>query len=1050
MTAHGPRRYAVPYRSSEEDPVRRPSNAAARRFAGALAAAVLTGAAQLAAPATPVSAADPGAGATLPFTSYEAEAGALGGGASVVSLTAAPTTQYSSAALEASGHAYVRLSAAGQSVAWTNGTGRPISAINVRVSIPDSASGTGTTATLDLYVDNALRQTLNLNSKQSWFYEGNNHYNGSDQNPTDGNPRDFFDESRTLITGTPIAPGSTLMLKRDASNTAAYYDLDVLDVENPPAPLAQPADSISITSCGAVADNNPTNGAADPGAVDSTAAIQNCINQAQSQHRTLWIPAGTFYLRGTTGLQANGITIAGAGMWYSTIYRDVPLPNNTPLAALFNLTSCTVRNFHLDSDSRSREMVDGGGGAMDTTGTNWVADGIWSQHVESGFWASGTGGTVENSRLTAIWADGINLNNVSLNNSVGNNLTATNNFVRGTGDDGMAINSVNYNTDSGGNRTYYTPMSHITMTHNTIVAPWGGKGIGIYGGSGQDVEYNYISDTARYIGLGAGRFGVNGSDLLSATVNGNAVVRAGGNAYSQGQPAMHIGNGGDGQNVGVVDHVTVTNNTVTAALYDGVGISTSTNTLLQNNTVASPWRNGIAISPPFYPAPSGSASITANTVTGLRAGALPYLDNSAGFSASLSANSWQGGGGSPEAPYGGTAAAVPGTVQAENYDTGGPGVGYSVSSVNGNANGYRADGVDLETTSDTGGGYDVGWTAGGQWLRYTVNVAAAGTYTLSARVAAPGAVGDALHLANASGTNLSGNLDIPATGDWQIWATVTAQLTLPAGQQVLTLDEDNGGWNLNSLQFAAASGGTTATLTSSPSSLTFASQAVNTTSTPQAVTVRNTGTATATLSAVTASGDFTQTNNCGGSLAVNAACTVNVGFRPTAPGTRTGTLTITGNASNGPTTVALSGTGAGTVSTNLAAGKPTGESSHTDVYPSQNVTDGNQGSYWESTNNAFPQWVQVDLGSSQPASRVVLQLPASWGARDETLSVLGSTDGSNFATVKASATYPFSPSGNNTVTITFPATTQRYWRLTITANTGWPAGQISEFQIWNQ
>src|SRR5689334_15300232 len=63
------------------------------------------------------------AGATTPFTSYEAEAGALGGGASIISLTAAPTTPYSSAALEASGHAYVHLGDTGQSVAWTNNTG---------------------------------------------------------------------------------------------------------------------------------------------------------------------------------------------------------------------------------------------------------------------------------------------------------------------------------------------------------------------------------------------------------------------------------------------------------------------------------------------------------------------------------------------------------------------------------------------------------------------------------------------------------------------------------------------------------------------------------------------------------------------------------------------------------------------------------------------------------------------------------------------------------------------------------------------------------------
>jgi hypothetical protein len=203
----------------------------------------------------------------------------------------------------------------------------------------------------------------------------------------------------------------------------------------------------------------------------------------------------------------------------------------------------------------------------------------------------------------------------------------------------------------------------------------------------------------------------------------------------------------------------------------------------------------------------------------------------------------------------------------------------------------------------------------------------------------------ALHLANSSGTNLSGAVNLPATGGWQTWATVTTQVTLPAGRQVLTLAQDTGGWNLNSLQFS---------------------------------------------------------------------------------------------------------TGGGTTPTNLAAGKATGESSHSDVYASARVTDGNQDSYWESTNNVFPQWVQVDLGSAQSAARVVLQLPASWGSRDETLSLQASTDGTTFTTVKASATYTFAPAGNNTVTITFAATSQRYWRVNITANTGWPAGQISEFQVWNQ
>ena len=895
-------------------------------------------------PTSAAAAAAAGVGASTGFTTYEAEAGSLGGGASTVSLTAAPTTQYSSAALEASGHAYVHLSGTGQSVRWTNTTGQPISFLNVRASIPDSASGGGGTATLDLYVDGVFRQALNLNSKQTWVYEGTNYNNSDDQNPAEGSPRVFFDESHTFVTGSPIAPGSTLSLQQDAANSASSYDVDSVDVENPPAPITQPADSISITSCGAVADDTPTNGAADGASVDSRAAIQSCVNQAQSQGKTLWIPEGTFYVKGTDGLNAQGITIAGAGMWYSTIYRDVPVPNSTPLAALFSVTSCTVRDFHIDANAVSRSTIGGDGGAMDTTGTNWVADGIWSQHTESGFWASGTGGTVRNSRLTSIWADGINVNNVSLNASSGNNLTVTNNFVRGTGDDAIAINSVNYNTNGDGTKTFYNPMTDITVTGNTSIAPWGGKGIGIYGGSGHLVENNYISDTARYIGLGAGRFGVNGSDLLSATVSGNVVVRSGGNAYSQGQPAMHIGNGGDGQNTGIVDHVTATGNSVADSLYDAMGFSTSTNTTLQDNTFTDPGRNGVVISPAFYPAPTGSASITGNTVTGLKSGALAYSNNSSGFTATLSGNSWQSGGSPVEAPYGGTAAAVPGTVQAENYDTGGPGVAYNVTSVNGNGTAYRPDGVDLEATSDTGGGYDLGWSTGGQWQRYTVNVATAGTYTVGLRIAAPATVTDALHLSDASGTDLTGAVAFPATGDWQTWGTATASVTLPAGQQVLTLNQDNGGWNLNQLTFTASGG---------------------------------------------------------------------------------------------------------SARTDLAAGEPTSESSHNQTYSSSAVTDGNQSSYWESANSAFPQWVQVDLGSAQSASRVVLQLPASWGARTQTLSLQGSTDNSAFTTVKGSADYSFDPTTGNTVTLTFPATTQRYFRVAVTANSGWPAAQLSEFQVWN-
>src|SRR5579859_5757084 len=166
-----------------------------------------------------------------------------------------------------------------------------------------------------------------------------------------------------------------------------------------------------------------------------------------------------------------------------------------------------------------------------------------------------------------------------------------------------------------------------------------------------------------------------------------------------------------------------------------------------------------------------------------------------------------------DAPFGGTAAAVPGTVQAANYDTGGQGVAYNVASVNGTANSYRADGVDLEATADTqdtspaGGADDIGWITPGQWFNYTVNVATAGTYSVAFRVASPYGITDALHIANSSGTNLSGSVAVPNTGGYETWTTVTASVTLPAGQQTLTVDQDTNGWNFHLMTFTAGTSG---------------------------------------------------------------------------------------------------------------------------------------------------------------------------------------------------------------------------------------------------
>ena len=162
-------------------------------------------------------------------------------------------------------------------------------------------------------------------------------------------------------------------------------------------------------------------------------------------------------------------------------------------------------------------------------------------------------------------------------------------------------------------------------------------------------------------------------------------------------------------------------------------------------------------------------------------------------------------------PLGGSPAAVPGTVQAANYDTGGQWVGFDVNPIQGSNDSYRSDGADLETTSDTqdtsgaGAGYDIGWTGDGQWYNYTVDVATAGTYTVSLRLASPNAITDGLHIENSSGTDLSGPINVPSTGGFQDWTTVNTTVTLPAGEQTLRIAQDNGGWNVHFLTFALAS-----------------------------------------------------------------------------------------------------------------------------------------------------------------------------------------------------------------------------------------------------
>ncbi len=119
-------------------------------------------------------------------------------------------------------------------------------------------------------------------------------------------------------------------------------------------------------------------------------------------------------------------------------------------------------------------------------------------------------------------------------------------------------------------------------------------------------------------------------------------------------------------------------------------------------------------------------------------------------------------------------------------------------------------------------------------------------------------------------------------------------------------------------------------------------------------------------------------------------------------------------------------------------------------HPATTITDGSQLTYWEGPLGNFPQSVRVDLGATVGVDEVVLKLPASWEARTQTLAVEGSTDGTSFTALSASAAHRFDPDRANTVTLTFPARDVRHLRVRVTANTGWNAAQLSALEVYGE
>jgi hypothetical protein len=569
------------------------------------------------------------AGAITPFTTLEAEGGTLGGGATIHAFTpGSPVPTAPTMELEASGMAYVWLTNVNQSVSWVN----PLTNANtivIRNCIPDAPNGGGITATIDLYVDGGLRQAVTLSSRQSW------NYRNSSTTPDDpnggGTPWHFYNEDRAFITGAPIAAGSTITLQEDSGNTAAFYDIDCIDLENVGPAGTQPANSLCIT-------NAPYN--ADPTfTTDSFAAIQNCVNDARAQGKTVWIPPGKYMINSLTGVALNiqGVTVEGAGMWYSTIYRNVPLPPpTTPWRSEILLnTNSVIRDLFIDSDAIYRDVGGAGGddSGLASAGANWLAERVWVQHGDAQ-WMSGSFGTIRDCRVADSWADGINLNNGNTPDSskLGISLTTSNCFVRGCGDDGLTTYS-----DSGASGAN-PQMQNTTIVNNTAVAGYWANGLRIAGGTNVTVQGNLIDSVAANSGMEVSVFGSTGHSLDSALVSGNVIIRGGG--WNGSQYGLHVGSPSSTSYFSnSYTQVIITNNIIRLALRDGLNIGSTRDTItVANNTIDHPAQIGIHVQSGV----TGTGLFEYNLVTNLNVGQPAFQnDSSSTFTVTLVTNSWQ-------------------------------------------------------------------------------------------------------------------------------------------------------------------------------------------------------------------------------------------------------------------------------------------------------------------------------------------------------------------------------------------------------------------------
>ena len=396
-------------------------------------------------------AAEGGIGASLPWHTYEAElAGTTG-------TVLGPDYTGHSPAREASGGRCVKLSVVGQFVQFT--AAADAQAIVVRYCLPDSTNGQGTDATLSLSINGHPHGKLPLTSRLTYLY-GTYPYTNA---PAAGTPRHFWDEVR-LMPG-DIHRGDTVRLQKNADGSASECLIDLLDMEAVPPPLPVPANALSVTDFGASPD----------GRTDARPAILAALAAARQQHKTVFIPAGRFMVRGPVEL--SDVTLSGAGMWYSTLVGTADYTPNNRVAILGNGSNIALSDFAIVGNLNYRDDSENNDGLTGSFGTGSSIRNVWVEHTKTGAWLTNSDGlVVEGCRFRDTIADGINLC-VGMRNTTVRNCTA-----RGTGDDCFAAWPATYS-----DANYSPGVNRFTCC--TAQLPYLAQGFSIYGGEANSVDH---------------------------------------------------------------------------------------------------------------------------------------------------------------------------------------------------------------------------------------------------------------------------------------------------------------------------------------------------------------------------------------------------------------------------------------------------------------------------------------------------------------------------------------------------------------------------------